>query len=428
MPIDTNTVLDRKAVLVENPLTGVLDRYVLQYGQVVKEGDLIDVSQLIRYQPGYDEQGRSFAQLPNCGAPINPTPTSGHALSSSNFTGHFAYSVPAGNPPPTLSQQPPDVTLATYGQQSIALPEGTFADNSGDTHTITGYSVNHDTPLPSGVSVDVSTGEITIPASFANQSIRLGWKYTDSAGQSVYADFLFTEARPNRAPVLVTPTGSLSSDFGKPFSFPFPAAMFSDPDGDALTWSLLYATALAGPYGALPDWCSFDVLTRMFTGTSREKQPRYFRKQVTDGKADPVHDDFTFNTIADSIELIRRKFIYQPASGNDPGQQDEVYLIRMKLWQANDLTVPVLRTKNEAEANWRSPWGEMYPTQGVYSDYNEGLHYYFLANLGLVGQNPTRSIWQFKASIDAPDSELIEIRYTYPTSPDLGTQVYPVTT
>ena len=64
------------------------------------------------------------------------------------------------------------------------------------------------------------------------------------------------------APVLANALDDQKADADTPFSFTVPAGAFTDPNGDALTYS---ATLQGG--GGLPNWLSFNAATGTFSGT-----------------------------------------------------------------------------------------------------------------------------------------------------------------
>jgi len=64
------------------------------------------------------------------------------------------------------------------------------------------------------------------------------------------------------APVLAQPLDDQKADADKAFNFTVPVGAFTDPNGDALTYS---ATLQGG--GGLPSWLSFNATTRTFSGT-----------------------------------------------------------------------------------------------------------------------------------------------------------------
>jgi serralysin len=67
---------------------------------------------------------------------------------------------------------------------------------------------------------------------------------------------------PDTAPVLAQPLDDQKADADARFTFTIPNGAFTDPNGDALT----YSATLAGG-GGLPNWLSFNAATRTFSGT-----------------------------------------------------------------------------------------------------------------------------------------------------------------
>ena len=85
-----------------------------------------------------------------------------------------------------------------------------------------------------------------------------------------FADGTITLAL-NEAPALAAAIADTAINEDTAFSFTIPAGTFSDPDGDALTFS-----AALGDGSALPAWLSFDAATGTFTGTP----PANFNGQI----------------------------------------------------------------------------------------------------------------------------------------------------
>lgn len=105
----------------------------------------------------------------------------------------------------------------------------------------------------------------------------------------------------NTPPVRAIATGFLTCNYNIPFSHSFPANMFTDADGDPLTWSLEYSGDGGATYsGTLPGWCAFNAGTRTFTGTSVQVSSAYFRKKVTDPYGGAAYDPFFLLTVIDS--------------------------------------------------------------------------------------------------------------------------------
>ncbi|MFD2228006.1 Ig-like domain-containing protein, partial [Microvirga arabica] len=104
------------------------------------------------------------------------------------------------------------------------------------------------------------------------------------------------------APVLASALADQSATKDQPFNFTVPATAFTDPDGDALT----YTAGLAGG-AALPSWLSFSAATRTFTGTPSQADVGSLSVQVvaSDGSTS-ASDTFTLtiNPEAGSSNLL----------------------------------------------------------------------------------------------------------------------------
>jgi len=82
--------------------------------------------------------------------------------------------------------------------------------------------------------------------------------YNYSAGEYVNLN----TAPPNRAPIVAVALADQSAALGGLFNYTLPAAAFTDPDADPLSYS---ATLSDG--GVLPAWLTFNPATRVFSGT-----------------------------------------------------------------------------------------------------------------------------------------------------------------
>ena len=68
------------------------------------------------------------------------------------------------------------------------------------------------------------------------------------------------EPTPNRAPMAGPSAGNIELVQNETFGLKLPENLFSDPDGDTLTWSVMLANG-----DPLPDWIDFDPETRMLS-------------------------------------------------------------------------------------------------------------------------------------------------------------------
>ena len=97
----------------------------------------------------------------------------------------------------------------------------------------------------------------------------------------------------NAAPTLDSPLGNQTATAGMPFTYQFPDSTFSDPDGDALTYSATLADSTA-----LPTWLSFDADMREFSGTPTSAGTIMVRVTATDGSGAAIFDEFDIEVIA----------------------------------------------------------------------------------------------------------------------------------
>jgi len=104
----------------------------------------------------------------------------------------------------------------------------------------------------------------------------------------------------NQAPTVSNPIPNQSATNGSLFTYQFPSNVFSDSDGDTLT----YSAALVGG-GALPGWLSFSSSTRTFSGTPSSDGTTSVRVTASDGSL-AVYDDFDITVSASTSTLIAK--------------------------------------------------------------------------------------------------------------------------
>ncbi len=110
---------------------------------------------------------------------------------------------------------------------------------------------------------------------------------TDRAGASVSQTFDL-EISPVDPPVAnPVPLPAANGTQGAPFTYTIPADAFSDPNGDAITYS----------FRALPPWLQYDPLTRTLTGTPGpgDTGPLTLDMIASDGKLGLGHRDLVLN-------------------------------------------------------------------------------------------------------------------------------------
>lgn len=146
----------------------------------------------------------------------------------------------------------PDTVLAGRNY-SVTLPETLFSDPEGGRLT---WSVSG---LPAGLTFDPATrtisGVLAAPGQFT-----VVITVTDPEGASVSREVVFEAIEPpNTAPVdsgMAVSPGVVR--VGEPYAYTFPAGLFTDADGDALTWQIT----------GLPEGLTFDPTTLTIRGTA----------------------------------------------------------------------------------------------------------------------------------------------------------------
>lgn len=143
---------------------------------------------------------------------------------------------PQPNRPPVASGSIPAQTM-TAGESVAVSVGGLFSDPDGDALTFTAISSN------AGVaSVALSGTDLTITAVAAG-STTVTVTARDPSGLSIAASGNVTVMEPNRAPVPVVPVApALTAIVGDTLNVDV-SPFFSDPDGDALTYSATSANA-----------------------------------------------------------------------------------------------------------------------------------------------------------------------------------------
>ncbi|KCZ64445.1 hypothetical protein L53_16540 [Hyphomonas sp. L-53-1-40] len=145
---------------------------------------------------------------------------------------------------------------------SFALPSSVFSDPDGDTLSLAA-TLPDGSPLPSWLSFDAATGIFSgVPSQDDAGSISVRAIATDPLGASVSDDFLISVQSVNDAPISNGALSAVTAIEDTPFSFALPTGMFSDPDGDALTYSARSANG-----DTLPDWLSIDAADGTLQGT-----------------------------------------------------------------------------------------------------------------------------------------------------------------
>ena len=135
------------------------------------------------------------------------------------------------NHDPSIASSP--ITTASVGQPYAYDVDATDAD-AGDTLT---YSL---TQAPSGMTINAATGLIAwTPSATQVPSASVAVRVVDGKGGTATQAFTIAVAQGNRPPAF-TSTPKTTASEGRDYSY---QATASDPDGDALTFSLTTAPA-----------------------------------------------------------------------------------------------------------------------------------------------------------------------------------------
>lgn len=192
------------------------------------------------------------------------------------------------------------VNDAPVGTATGALPTGTedipyllskaslifgFSDADGDELTVLDLTATH------GTLSDVGGGNWTfVPAPNYFGSVALTYKVIDGHGGSIPASQSILLEAANDAPALVHPIASQQARQGSAFAYIIPADAFADVDaGDVLAY-----TATRSNGSPLPQWLSFNPLTRAFGGTPARDDvgDLSIRVTATDGALASASADF----------------------------------------------------------------------------------------------------------------------------------------
>ena len=162
-------------------------------------------------------------------------------------------------PGPVLTTQTPNQSWKEGSAISLPLPANTFTDPTGEKLT---YKVaqQNGQPLPSWLAFNPATASFSGTAPSIAETVDIKVTATDTSGLSVSDVFLATILGP---PAVTDQTPNQTWTEGKTFSLALPANTFTDPQGEALTYT---ATQQNGQ--ALPGWLVFNPATDTFSGTA----------------------------------------------------------------------------------------------------------------------------------------------------------------
>lgn len=188
----------------------------------------------------------------------------------------------------------PDTALGGRSY-SVTLPETLFSDPEGGRLT---WSVSG---LPAGLTFDPATRTISgVLAAPGQYTVVI--TVMDPEGASVSREVVFEAIEPpNTAPIdsgMAVSPGVVR--VGEPYAYTFPAGLFTDADGDALTWQIT----------GLPEGLTFDPATLTIRGTTTADGSVALVVSATDAAGASVSRIITLTVATAQTE---------PNPGTDPG-------------------------------------------------------------------------------------------------------------
>lgn len=179
-------------------------------------------------------------------------------------------------------------TLAMVEDQPLVITAASLLANDSDVD-IQSIAIVDVTDAVGVAVVLLPNGDIQITPDL-NRTANGSFTYTlrDSSGLTSQGSVTVTLSPVNDAPLLAAPMSDRLATEETAFSIALQTGLFSDPDGNALTYSLTLADG-----SALPAWLQFNPLTQVMTGTPPTNLfgDVMLRLTVSDG-SQSVSDDF----------------------------------------------------------------------------------------------------------------------------------------
>lgn len=162
---------------------------------------------------------------------------------------------------PVVSAQTATQTWKLGQAVNFTLASNTFTDPQGSKLTYSA-SLASGAALPSWLSFNASTQTFTgtVPVGTSGLSIKV--TATDSLGLSTSETFAVATPAPP-PPVVTAQTAGQTWTVGQKINLTLAANTFTDPQGEALTYSVTQSNG-----SALPTWLVFNSATHAFTGTA----------------------------------------------------------------------------------------------------------------------------------------------------------------
>jgi hypothetical protein len=208
----------------------------------------------------------------------------------------LAVSVTAAAAPaaPVLAIQTANQTWIGGKAFSLALPSSTFTDPQHQALKYTATLANGQA-LPGWLGFNATTDTFSGTAPLTAQGLSIKVTATDTSALSVSETFSATVLG---APTVTAQTPSQSWQEGKAFSLALPANTFTDPQGQALSY-----TASQSNGQALPGWLSFNAKTETFSGTAPgTAQSLTVKVTATDTSGLAASESFTASVTAPVVQ------------------------------------------------------------------------------------------------------------------------------
>ena len=206
-------------------------------------------------------------------------------------TDRFVLTVTAfQNVAPVVSTLLANQSVQETASRTYTFPSNAFTDADGHSLTYTAR-LSSGALLPSWISFNASSRTFTFNPAYGSAGIYdVRVTANDGNGGTVSDIFRVTVTNgPNRAPVVVVAIPNRTAREAVTTTYTVPSYTFSDPDGNALTYSASFSTG-----GTLPSWISFNPSTRLFTFSPSYGNAGTYDIRVTanDGNGATVSDVF----------------------------------------------------------------------------------------------------------------------------------------
>jgi hypothetical protein len=200
----------------------------------------------------------------------------------------FSVTVPAAAP--VISSQTASQNWQQGQAVNLVLSAKSFTDPQGEKLTFSASLVGGGA-LPSWLSFNAATLTFSGMAPASYQNLALQVTATDSSGLSATESFSAKIVAP---PTVSDATANQTWTQGQRVSFTLPANSFTDPQGEALTYSASLANG-----AKLPSWLSFNAATRSFSGTVPSGMENFSLKvTATDSSGLSAAESFSVNVPA----------------------------------------------------------------------------------------------------------------------------------